>query len=117
MSLIIPNYPDDQDSAAPIPQAVAWIGSLVLAFGAATQGQVKIRVNRSAAAAQAGDSPAGEIAVGLGQPIPGGGTFPTFEQFMAEPAFATAFGTIRQAIYQALLANHPAFADATDAGD
>jgi hypothetical protein len=105
MSLIIPNYPDDQDSAAPIPQAVAWIGSLVLAFGAATQGQVKIRVNRSAAAAQAGDSPAGEIAVGLGQPIPGGGTFPT------------AFGTIRQAIYQALLANHPAFADATDAGD
>jgi hypothetical protein len=118
MSLIIPNYPDPQDSATPIAGAVAWIGALGLAFDDPTvRGHVLLHVSRTAASAVAYDPPVASMAMGLGQSFAGGGAFPTFAELMADPAFATAFGTIRAKLYAAAKAAHPALADATDAGD
>ena len=125
MSLQLPTF-QDPTRATPIANAYAWISNLVLDFRANNGqggGSLMVGINASAADAAAIMPAVAGVSVTLGQtlvpanpvatpPAPAV-TFPTFAQLMTDPDFATAFGTIREKLYTALL-QHPAFAGATE---
>jgi hypothetical protein len=86
--------------SAPLHQAVAWIGGLQLNFMAPVpNGVLTLSVNADAQAAIEGRPPVRVDHLVMGRDLP------SLAELMADPEFASAFGTMRTKLYAALLAS------------
>lgn len=111
MALTIVNFPDPRDPAHPLPTAYAWLSYLALDLRAKT-GRILFDVHASESSWQG--QPVGQVGVSLGQGV-GLDHFPTLDELMADPEFASAYATIGAKLYAASLASVPSFAGATSA--
>jgi hypothetical protein len=92
MALSIPNYPDPQDSATPIPAAYGWISEITINYGD-RRASLSFLVNRSPNAAATWpegvrDRPVNTLRISCGDPVPGHPdvTFPELYAVMGDAA-------------------------------
>jgi hypothetical protein len=117
MARKIPSFPNPHDANNPYRDAYAWLAGLSLTLST-KQGQITFNVHPNESAWQ--DKPVDRIEIALGQVLgPGAGweppaTFPTFDEFMARPAFAAACATILADLYAAAVATHPLLAGSVE---
>lgn len=107
MALSIPSYPNPYDSANALTNAYGWISSIALDAGTGN-GVVSLSIHPSAAASST-SPPISVVSVSLGQ-----GGFPSFADLMGDTAFATAFGTIKAKLENALIDHVTALSGATE---
>jgi hypothetical protein len=92
MALSIPNFPDPQDSATPIPAAYGWIADITISYAdrRASLSYWAMRSPNAAATWPGGlrDEPAREIRISCGDPVPGypDAVFPELDAVMARAA-------------------------------
>jgi hypothetical protein len=116
MALSIPNFPDPQDSATPIPAAYGWIADITISYAdrRASLSYWAMRSPNAAATWPGGlrDEPAREIRISCGDPVPGypDAVFPELDAVMGEAAASaiarmTALGLVLTEEQQLALAD------------
>jgi hypothetical protein len=111
MALQVPSFPNPHDKANPLIDVYAWPSGFNLDIFGGDKGYVVFNVNPNEAAWQ--DRPIDQIKIEFGQVLAPGPPFsppvayPTKEEFMADPEFATAYATIGAKLEAAAAATHP----------
>jgi hypothetical protein len=115
MAFVVPSFPDPHDPETPLANAYVWRSKVTLDV-ATGQGEMVMNVHPREATWQS--SPVDKIVIRLGEVLaPGDGwsppvSFPTIDEFMADPEFAAAYATIGAKLDAAAVARHPLLAGA-----